>query len=80
MEQMELVQDSARADARVLEHLHDLGCDARQPRGIRHFIYLPTSDAAAAVAQVLEREGWDTAVQEAEDRSEERRVGKECRL
>jgi hypothetical protein len=67
MEQMELVQDPAAADAKVLERLRDLGCDARQARGIRHYIYLPTSAAATAVAQVLEREGWDTAVQEAED-------------
>jgi hypothetical protein len=66
VEQMELVLDPANADSRVLEHLRDLGCDPRQPRGIRHFIYLPSSAAAAAVAQVLEREGWDTAVQEAE--------------
>jgi Regulator of ribonuclease activity B len=67
VEQVELVQDPARADSKVLEHLRNLGCDPRQPRGIRHFIFLPTSDAADAVAQVLEREGWDTAVQQAED-------------
>jgi hypothetical protein len=67
VEQTELVQDPAAADSKVLEHLRDLGCDPRQARGIRHFIYLPTSAAAAAVAQVLEREGWDTAVHEAED-------------
>jgi Regulator of ribonuclease activity B len=67
VERMELVQDPAVADTRVLERLHDLGCDPRQARGIRHYIYLPTSAAAAAVAQVLEREGWDTAVHEADD-------------
>jgi hypothetical protein len=67
VEQMELVQDPAAADTSVLERLRDLGCDPRQARGIRHYIYLPTSAAAAAVAQVLEREGWDTAVHEAED-------------
>jgi hypothetical protein len=67
MSQMELVQDPAAADARVLEHLRDLGCDPRQARGIRHFIYLPTAAGAAAVAQVLEREGWDTVVKEAEE-------------
>ena len=64
---MELVQDPAAADTRVLEHLANLGCDPRQPRGIRHFIYLPTSDDAVAVASALEREGWDTLVQAAED-------------
>ena len=64
---MELVQDPAAADTRVLEHLASLGCDPRQPRGTRHFIYLPTSDDAVAVASALEREGWDTLVQAAED-------------
>jgi hypothetical protein len=64
---MELVQDPATADSKVLEHLQNLGCDPQQARGIRHFIFLPTSTAAAAVAQVLEREGWDTAVHEADD-------------
>src|SRR3981189_1994503 len=64
VEQMELVQDPAVADAKVLEHLRNLGCDTRQARGIRHFIYLPTSDDADAVARVLEREGWDTSVEE----------------
>ncbi|MDX6541954.1 MAG: Regulator of ribonuclease [Gaiellales bacterium] len=67
VEQMELVQDPAVADARVLEHLANLGCDPRQERGIRHFIYLPTSDDAASVASTLEREGWDTVIQAAED-------------
>jgi hypothetical protein len=64
---MELVEDPAVADSKVLEHLRDLGCDTRQARGIRHFIYLPTDEAATAVAQVLEREGWETIVKEAED-------------
>ncbi len=73
MEQMELVQDPAAADAKVLERLRDLGCDARQARGIRHYIYLPTSAAATAVAQVLEREGWDTAVQRGRGRVARRR-------
>jgi Regulator of ribonuclease activity B len=67
VEQAELVQDPAAADSKVLEHLRNLGCNPRQARGIRHFIYLPTSDDATAVAQVLEREGWDTDVQEVED-------------
>ena len=67
MEQMELVQDPAVADVRVLQHLADLGCDPRQARGARHFIYLPTSDGAIAVASTLEREGWDTWVQASDD-------------
>jgi NAD-dependent DNA ligase len=64
---VERVSDPREADARVLHHLRTLGCDPKQARGVRHFIYFPTSDRAQAVARVLEREGWDTAVQEAED-------------
>jgi hypothetical protein len=64
---MERVQDPAAADSKVLEHLRELGCDPRQARRIRHFLYLPTSDDAGAVAQVLEREGWDTAVVETDE-------------
>ena len=64
---VERVSDPREADARMLDHLRTLGCDPRQARGVRHFIYLPTCDRAQAVARVLEREGWDTAVQEADD-------------
>jgi hypothetical protein len=31
---------------------------------VRHFIYLPAADDAEAVASVLEREGWETSVQQ----------------
>jgi hypothetical protein len=64
---VELILDPRDADSRVLQHLHALGHDPRQARGVRHFIYLPTGEAARNVAQVLEREGWDTAVHAAED-------------
>lgn len=67
MAQMELVEDPAVADSKVLEHLRNLGCDTLKARGIRHFIYLPTGAAAVSVAQVLEREGWETVVKEVED-------------
>jgi hypothetical protein len=42
-------------------------CVRDPARGVRHFIYLPTSEAADNVSQVLEREGWDIAVHAAED-------------
>jgi hypothetical protein len=63
----ELVRDAADADTRVLQHLRALGCDTKRARGVRHFIYLPTSEDAVAVARVLEREGWDTAVHAADE-------------
>ena len=67
VELYELVPDADDADERVLHHLNALGHDTKRARGVRHFIYLPTSEAAEAVARVLEREGWDTAVHAAED-------------
>ena len=63
----ELVRDPRDADGRVLLHPPALGHDTRRTRGVRHFIYLPTGEAAHNVAQVLEREGWDTAVHAGED-------------
>ncbi len=35
--------------------------------GLSHFLYFPTSEDADAVAQILEREGWDIVVRSAED-------------
>lgn len=67
VELFELIPDAHDADERVLHHLNVLGHDTKRARGVRHFIYLPTSEAADKVARVLEREGWDTAVQAAED-------------
>ncbi|SRR5712691_11234656 len=59
---VERVIDPTVADERVLAHLRGLGCDTKQPRGVRHFIYLPGEAGAEAVASVLEREGWETTV------------------
>lgn len=64
---VERIVDPTVADARVLAHLRGLGCDTKRPRGVRHFIYLPAEDGAAAVASVLEREGWETTVHEDDD-------------
>jgi hypothetical protein len=52
------------ADLRVLARLRELGCDSSRPRGTRHFIYAPTREDADAIAGVLERQGWETSVQE----------------
>ncbi len=52
------------ADLRVLERLRELGCNASRPRGTRHFIYAPTREDAQAIAGVLERQGWETSIQE----------------
>src|SRR5207302_9818001 len=57
----------ADPDTRVRPRPRALGCDPKQAGSTRHFIYLPTSEDADAVASTLEREGWDTAVHEAED-------------
>lgn len=64
---VERVQDAREADVRVLEALRELGCDPAQPRGVRHFVYLPDPFGAAEVADTLEREGWETSVRESHD-------------
>lgn len=64
---VERVDDPAVADERVLHHLRGLGCDPRKPHGVRHFIYLPAASAAHTVASTLEREGWETSVEEGEN-------------
>jgi len=64
---VERVQDAREADIRVLEALRELGCDPAQPRGVRHFVYLPDPFGAAEVADTLEHEGWETSVQESRD-------------
>lgn len=64
MEQADRFANPFDADLRVLERLRELGCDASRPRGTRHFIYAPTRDDAHAIAGVLERQGWETSIQE----------------
>jgi Regulator of ribonuclease activity B len=64
---VERIADPADADQRVLAHLRVLGCDPKQPRGVRHFIYLAGAADAAAVASTLEREGWETSVHEGDN-------------
>ena len=38
---VERVHDAIEADALVLAHLAELGCDPRQPRECRHYLYVP---------------------------------------
>lgn len=64
MEQADRFANPFDADLRVLERLREMGCDAARPRGTRHFIYAPTRDDAQAIAGVLERQGWETWIQE----------------
>src|SRR5204862_417394 len=64
---VERVQDPWDADVRVLEALRELGCDPSQPRGVRHFVYVPDRLGAEEVSDALEHEDWQTSVQESED-------------
>ena len=57
----------SRPDSGTDSRLGALGPDPASAPGVRHFIYLPTREGAGAVAKVLEREGWDAVVHEAED-------------
>jgi Regulator of ribonuclease activity B len=55
-----LWQDSGVARAEIV-------LDPAQAPDTRHFLYLPTSKSADAIARTLEREGWDTTVLEDDD-------------
>jgi regulator of ribonuclease activity B len=61
---VERIDDGAEADERVLDHLARLGCDPATPREVAHYLYVPDRPAALAVATVLDREGWLTAIEE----------------
>jgi hypothetical protein len=64
---VERIDDASEADERVLDHLARLGCDSSQPCESRHFLYLPESDGADAVAEALHRDGWLTSIEQSED-------------
>jgi regulator of RNase E activity RraB len=60
----ERIDDPREADARVLEHLANLGCDPAEPREVRHFFFAEDRLDARSVADALAREGWSTRVDE----------------
>ena len=65
---MERVHDAVEADALVLTHLAQLGCDPRAPRECRHYVYVPAEPGARAVASSLNStDGWDADVEEVRD-------------
>jgi aspartate/tyrosine/aromatic aminotransferase len=64
---VERVADRRQADVRVLEALRELGSDLAQPRVVRHFVSVPDRRGAELVAEVLERDGWSTSVQDDPD-------------
>jgi regulator of RNase E activity RraB len=60
----ERIDDPREADARVLEHLANLGCDPAEPREVRHFFFAEDRLDARSVADALARAGWSTSVDE----------------
>jgi len=66
---VERIRDGSEADLRVLDHLAQLGCDPDAPREVTHYVYLRKQNDAAVVADILERDGWHTAVESCEDTS-----------
>ena len=64
---VERVWDPCDADIRVLEKLRELGCDPAQPRGVRHFVYVPDRFGADEVSDTLAREDWHTSVEESDN-------------
>jgi len=65
---VERVQDAVEADDLVLTHLQQLGCDPRQPRECRHYLYVPGELGARSVASSLNSaDDWDADVEEVRD-------------
>jgi regulator of RNase E activity RraB len=63
---VERIDDPREADARVLQHLANLGCDPAEPREVRHFFFAEDRLDALSVADALAREGWSTRVEESD--------------
>jgi len=61
---IERIADAREADERVLDHLVRLGCDPAAPRETHHYLYLPREAEAAAVAALLELDGWQATIGE----------------
>ena len=56
---VERVGCPVEADALVLDHLAQLGCDPASPRECRHYLYVRGELGARTVAHALVRDGWD---------------------
>jgi hypothetical protein len=65
---VERVHDAVEADALVLAHLVELGCDPRRPRECRHYLYVPGELGARSLASSLNSaDDWDAEVEEVRD-------------
>jgi len=65
---VERVHDAFEADALVLAHLGELGCDPEQPRECRHYVYVPGELGARSLASSLNSaDAWDAEVEEVRD-------------
>ena len=65
---VERVDDAVDADDLVLAHLTQLGCDPRQPRECRHYLYVPGELGARSLASSLNSvDDWDAEVEEVRD-------------
>jgi hypothetical protein len=66
---VERLDDASEADARVLEHLAQLGCDLSEPRECRHYLYVGAEPGARTVAEALAGDGWAAECEELQDAS-----------
>ena len=64
---VERISCATEADARVLEHLAQLGCDESTPRESSHYVYLPDESSATRTAESLARDGWETRVESCDE-------------
>lgn len=53
---------TADPDVRVIDALRRAGADLARPRSVRHYLYLPSQQAATDLAEALGRDGFHVHV------------------
>ncbi len=59
---VEKVSNAALGDQMILANLEKEGAKLEQPRNVRYFLYLPSEEAANALATRLKKDGYDIEV------------------
>jgi hypothetical protein len=56
--------DAVEGDGLVLEELSAAGADLSQPRGVVHYVHLPSREAAEAFAPMVVNQGFEPQISE----------------
>lgn len=67
LQMVDKVTDPVAADAQILEQLVRLGANLSEPRDVRHYLYLPTEEAAEHAASELRNEGYQVEARPSAD-------------